>query len=159
MSNRIGIGFDLHLLVQGRKLILGGIQIPFEKGLLGHSDADVLTHSLCDALLGAAALGDIGQHFPDTSAEFKDICSLDLLYMVMSKITQLNYKIVNIDSIIIADEPQLSPHINKMRERLSQLLKIQPAQISIKATTAEGLFSSRDKPLIAAQTVVLISKE
>jgi 2-C-methyl-D-erythritol 2,4-cyclodiphosphate synthase len=159
MNNRIGIGFDLHLLVEGRKLILGGIHIPFEKGLLGHSDADVLTHSLCDALLGAAALGDIGQHFPDTSEEFKDICSLDLLYMVMNKITQLNYKIVNIDSIVIADEPKLSPHINKMRERLSQLLKIQAAQINIKATTAEGLFSSRDKPLIAAQTVVLITKE
>jgi 2-C-methyl-D-erythritol 2,4-cyclodiphosphate synthase len=159
MNNRIGIGFDLHLLVEGRKLILGGIHIPYEKGLLGHSDADVLTHSLCDALLGAAALGDIGQHFPDTSEEFKDICSLDLLYMVMNKITQLNYKIINIDSIVIADEPKLSPHINKMRERLSQLLKIQPAQISIKATTAEGLFSSRDKPLIVAQTVVLISKE
>jgi 2-C-methyl-D-erythritol 2,4-cyclodiphosphate synthase len=158
MNNRIGIGFDLHLLVEGRKLILGGIYIPYEKGLLGHSDADVLTHSLCDALLGAAALGDIGQHFPDTSAEFKDISSLDLLQRVMEKISQLNYKIVNIDSIVIADEPRLSPYINKMKEQLSELLQIQPAQINIKATTAEGLFSSSDKPLIAAQTTVLISK-
>jgi 2-C-methyl-D-erythritol 2,4-cyclodiphosphate synthase len=158
MSNRIGIGFDLHLLVKGRKLILGGICIPYEKGLLGHSDADVLTHSLCDALLGAAALGDIGQHFPDTSAEFKDICSLDLLQRVMEKIAQLNYKIVNIDSIVIADEPKLSPYINKMKERLSELLKIQPAQINIKATTVEGLFSGSDRPLIAAQTAVLITK-
>jgi len=158
MNFRMGIGFDLHLLVEGRKLILGGILIPHKKGLLGHSDADVLTHAIIDALLGAAALGDLGQHFPDTSQEFKDISSLELLQRVHTMLAQLSYKIENIDSIIIADKPKLSPYFNQMRDKLSQTLKITPAQISIKATTAEGLISGRKEPIIAAQALALITK-
>ena len=155
----MGIGFDLHLLKEGRRLILGGIFIPSDKGLLGHSDADVLTHALCDALLGAANLGDIGRHFPDTSPEFKDISSLELLQRVHSMIAQLGYQIVNIDSVIIADNPKLSPYINQMRHRLAQSLKMEPEKISIKATTAEGLFSSSKSQAIAAQALVLIAKK
>ena len=159
MNYRIGTGFDLHLLVEGRKLIIGGIHIPYKKGLLGHSDADVLTHALCDALLGAAALGDIGQHFPDTSPEFKDISSLELLRRVHRMLAEHNYKIVNIDTVVITDELKLSPYINNMKKALSQTLKIEPEKISIKATSTEGLFINSKKPLIAAQASALIVKE
>jgi len=159
MNFRMGIGFDLHLLVEGRKLFLGGILIPYKKGLLGHSDADVLIHAICDALLGAAALGDMGQHFPDTSPEFKDISSLELLQKVHNMIAQLSYNIVNIDSIIIADEPKLSPYIEQMRSKLSETLKIDTAKVSIKATTVEGLFSDTKEPAIAAQALALIKKQ
>lgn len=159
MNFRMGIGFDLHLLADDRKLILGGVHIPYEKGLLGHSDADVLSHAICDALLGAAALGDMGQHFPDTSQEFKDISSLELLQRVLTMLAQLSYTIANIDSIIIADKPKLYPYINQMKDKLSQTLKINTANISIKATTAEGLISGGRKPAIAAQALALITKE
>src|SRR5436189_6233281 len=110
-STRIGIGYDIHRLVEGRKLVLGGVQIPFEKGLLGHSDSDVLTHAICDALLGAAALGDIGTHFPDTDSRFKGASSLDLLAHVVALIHERGYQIINIDSIVMAERPKLKPHV------------------------------------------------
>ena len=134
---RVGIGYDVHKLVEGRKLVLGGVEIPFEKGLFGHSDGDVLLHAICDALLGAAGKGDIGQHFPDTNIEYKDILSLILLEKVKGLIKE--YRINNIDSIVIAQEPKLASHLSKMRENIAQVLEIDKDKINIKATTTEKL--------------------
>ena len=134
---RVGIGYDVHKLVEGRRLILGGAEVPFEKGLLGHSDGDVLLHAICDALLGAAGKGDIGQHFPDTDPEYKDISSLILLEKVKGLIKE--YRINNIDSIVIAQEPKLAPYLSKMKENIAQVLKIDKSKINIKATTTEKL--------------------
>ncbi len=134
---RVGIGYDVHKLVEGRKLILGGVEIPFEKGLLGHSDGDVLLHAICDALLGAAGKGDIGRHFPDTDPEYKDISSLILLEKVKGLIKE--YRINNIDSIVIAQEPKLAPYLEKMKENIAQVLKIGKSKINIKPTTTEKL--------------------
>ncbi len=155
---RIGIGYDVHKLVEGRDLIIGGISIPHEKGLLGHSDADVLTHAIMDALLGAAALGDLGTHFPDTAEEFKDADSLVLLDRVKEMLADLSFKIINIDAVIIAQEPKMKPHIPMMREKLSKVLSLPLEDINIKATTEEGLGFTGSKEGISSQAVVLIDK-
>ena len=158
MPFRVGIGYDVHRLTEGRKLVLGGVSIPFPKGLAGHSDADVLVHAICDALLGAAALGDIGSHFPDTEEKFKDISSLQLLKEVNVMITNSFYQIQNIDSVIIAQLPELAPYISGMRGVLSKNLNIPKSNISIKATTTEHLgFIGRGEG-IAAKAVVLLKK-
>ncbi len=156
MSFRIGIGYDIHALKEGGKLIIGGVHIPFTKGLVGHSDADVLIHALCDALLGAAALGDLGSHFPDTDEKYKDANSLLLLKEVYKMIHTSGYQIGNIDTIIIAQKPQMAPFIPDMLKVLSGVLKISTDRISIKATTTEGLgFVGREEG-IAAQASVLL---
>ena len=156
---RIGHGYDVHKLAENRKLILGGVEIPFKKGLLGHSDADVLLHAICDSLLGAAALGDIDMHFPDTSDEFKGISSLKLLRVVADLLDRSGYKVINIDSTVIAQEPKLSPYINKMRENIAKALKIELNSVSVKATTEEHLGFTGEKLGIAAHSVCLIDKK
>lgn len=153
---RIGIGYDLHRLVEGRKLILGGVEIPFEKGLLGHSDSDVLTHAICDALLGAAALGDIGSHFPDTDPQFRGASSLDLLSTTAELISQRGLTISNVDAIIIAERPKLAPYIQRMREHLADILGIELNRVSVKAKTNEGLDAIGRGEAIAAQAVALL---
>ncbi len=156
---RIGHGYDVHKLTENRKLILGGVEIPFEKGLLGHSDADVLLHAICDSLLGAAALGDIGTHFPDTSDEFKGISSLKLLSFVVDLLDRSGYKVINIDSTVIAQEPKLSNYINKMRENIAKALNIELSSVSVKATTEEHLGFTGEKLGISAHSVCLIDKK
>lgn len=136
---RVGIGYDVHRLVEGRKLIIGGVNIEYEKGLLGHSDADVLIHAIMDALLGAAALGDIGRHFPDTDEKYKGISSIELLRHVGKLLESRGYYVNNIDSTIVAQKPKMAPHIDKMRENISNALKISSDRVGIKATTEEGL--------------------
>ena len=136
---RVGMGYDVHRLVKERKLILGGVEIPYEKGLLGHSDADVLLHAIMDALLGAAALGDIGKHFPDTDPAYKGISSIRLLEHVGRLLEEHNYVVGNIDATIIAQRPKMAPHIPKMRANVAKALGIEESQINIKATTEEGL--------------------
>ncbi len=159
MSNiRIGHGYDVHKLVEGRKCILGGVDIPYEKGLLGHSDADVLLHAISDALLGAAALGDIGKHFPDTDAAYKNADSLVLLSRVNEIINQAGYKVSNIDSTVIAQAPKLAPHIEKMRKNIANALSTELDAISVKATTEERLgFTGRGEG-ISAHAVCIIEK-
>lgn len=155
---RIGLGFDVHKFAAGRKLILGGVIIPFEKGLLGHSDADVLVHAINDALLGACALGDIGKHFPDNDPEYKDISSLILLNKVKKLLSDAGYKVVNVDSVICAQKPKLSPYIDKMRTNIADTLDVTTDKISVKATTTEELgFEGRGEG-ISAQAVCLIEK-
>jgi 2-C-methyl-D-erythritol 2,4-cyclodiphosphate synthase len=139
MEVRFGIGYDVHRLVTNRKLILGGVEIPYMKGLVGHSDADVLCHAFSDALLGAAALGDIGKHFPDTDPRFKDISSLILLRHVGGLIRSNNYEIINIDATLLLQQPKVGPYVKKMRENISQALGLHLNQVSIKATTNEEL--------------------
>ena len=151
---RIGTGYDIHRLVEGRDLILGGIKIPYEKGLLGHSDADVLIHSIIDAILGALALGDIGRHFPDTDEKYKDIDSAILLKKTKELIEE--HKIINIDSNIICQKPKLAPYINQMRENIANILDINANQISIKAKTNESMDSTGQSAAIVASAVVLI---
>ena len=136
---RIGHGYDVHRLTDNRRLVLGGVEIPFEKGLLGHSDADVLLHAIMDAALGALALGDIGKLFPDNSAEFKDIDSMLLLKKVVALIEEKGYALSNLDSTITAEKPKLSPYIVKMRENIAEAFKASPERVSVKATTEEGL--------------------
>ena len=136
---RVGMGYDVHRLVEERKLILGGVEIPYEKGLLGHSDADVLLHAIMDALLGAAALGDIGRHFPDTDPAYKGISSIRLLEHVGKLLEEENYVVGNIDATIIAQRPKMAPHIPQMRANVAKALQIEESQINIKATTEEGL--------------------
>lgn len=155
---RVGIGYDVHKLISGRKLILGGVHIPYEKGLLGHSDADVLIHAIMDSILGACALGDIGKHFPDTKEEYKGIDSLKLLKEVSELIMGKNFKIVNIDSIIIAQSPKMAPYIETMKENISNILGIHENQINIKATTEEGLGFTGRKEGIAAQSICMIEE-
>lgn len=155
---RIGTGYDLHRLCEGRALILGGVKIPYEKGLLGHSDADVLTHAIIDSLLGAMGEKDIGTHFPDTDISFKNISSTLLLQKTMQIMENNGYKIVNIDSNIICEKPKLLPFIDKMKENLAPLLNIDESDISIKAKTNEGLDSTGEGEAIAAQCVCLIEK-
>jgi len=139
MMTRIGFGFDVHQLSSGRKLILGGVEIPFEKGLLGHSDADVLLHAVCDAILGAAALGDIGKHFPDTDPNYKGISSITLLEHVNSLLIKEGYSIGNIDATVVLERPKISPYVEEMRKNIAKALHINENQISIKATTNEGM--------------------
>lgn len=153
---RIGQGYDVHRLIQGRLLILGGMTIPFPKGLLGHSDADVLLHSIMDALLGAAALGDIGTHFPDNDPAYRGADSLVLLAKVGELLQENDYKIINIDATIIAQHPKLAPFIPKMQKKIANTLNIEPNQISIKATTEEGLGFTGIGEGIAAQAICLI---
>jgi 2-C-methyl-D-erythritol 2,4-cyclodiphosphate synthase len=136
---RVGMGYDVHRLVEGRDLILGGVKIPYEKGLLGHSDADVLLHAIMDALLGAAAMGDIGKHFPDTDPQYKGISSILLLEKVGELLEENNFLIENIDATIIAQAPKLRPHIDSMRRNIAQALCIDINQVNVKATTEEGL--------------------
>ena len=136
---RFGIGYDVHRLVVNRKLILGGVEIPFIKGLLGHSDADVLCHALADALLGAAALGDIGKHFPDTDPRFKDISSLVLLKHVAKLLRTNSFEIVNVDSTVTLQQPKVAPYIKRMRENIAQVLEVSLDQVSVKATTGDEL--------------------
>lgn len=156
---RIGFGYDTHKLVEGRKLILGGINIPFEKGLDGHSDADVLIHAICDALLGATALGDIGKHFPNTNEKFKGIDSAKILILVKDMVEKEGYKVLNIDSTICAERPKLQSYIDMMRDKLASTLLIKKSQVSIKATTNEKLgFIGREEG-ISAYAVVLLTKE
>ncbi|NLM03527.1 MAG: 2-C-methyl-D-erythritol 2,4-cyclodiphosphate synthase [Clostridiales bacterium] len=156
---RMGIGYDVHRLVEGRKLILGGVDIPYEKGLLGHSDGDVLLHAIKDALLGAAALGDIGKHFPDTDMKYKDADSLELLKEVGILLSNKGYNINNIDSIIMAEEPKMAGYIDLMIERISEALDISVNQINIKATTTEGLGFVGEKQGIAAQAIACIDRK
>ncbi len=153
---RIGTGFDMHRLVEGRKLVLGGVEIPHHTGLLGYSDADVLVHAIGDALLGAAALGDLGQHFPDNNPRYHNIDSLILLGEVAQKLREIGFKVVNIDATVVAQEPRLAPHIPLMRERLAACLGLDISQVGIKATTTEGLGPEGRREGISAQAVALI---
>lgn len=155
---RIGTGYDVHRLVAGRRLVLGGVEIQFEKGLLGHSDADVLTHAVMDALLGAAALGDIGKHFPDSDPAFSGADSLVLAEKTARLLRENGYTISNIDATVIAEAPKLAPHIGKMRENLAAAFSISPDQVSVKATTEEGLGFTGSGEGIAAQASALICK-
>ncbi|MFR1710364.1 MAG: 2-C-methyl-D-erythritol 2,4-cyclodiphosphate synthase [Clostridium sp.] len=155
---RVGLGYDVHKLVPNRDLIIGGVKIPHTLGLLGHSDADVLLHAIMDSLLGAAALGDIGKHFPDTDNKFKGISSIKLLNEVNILLNKNNYKIENIDATIIAQRPKMSPHITAMRQNISEALNISIDQINIKATTEEGLGFTGTEEGIASQAICLINK-
>ena len=155
---RIGHGYDVHRLVPGRKLILGGVEIPFEKGLLGHSDADVLAHAIMDALLGAAALGDIGKLFPDADPAYEGADSLILLWRVTEVLAENGYAVGNVDATILAQKPKLAPHIPAMRERLAGAMGIPVELVSVKATTEEGLGFTGTGEGIAAHSVVLIEK-
>lgn len=154
---RIGLGYDVHKLIENRKLILGGVCIPYEKGLLGHSDADVLVHAVMDSLLGAAALGDIGVHFPDSDNRYKEISSLLLLEKVGSLIRNKGYDIINIDSTIIAQKPKLAPYISEMKIKMATTLSIDQDKINIKATTEEGLGFTGRQEGISAQSICLLS--
>lgn len=155
---RIGYGIDFHQLVEGRPFVLGGVEIPHEKGPLGHSDADVLLHAICDALLGALALGDIGKHFPDTSNEFKNIDSKILLKKTMQLISEKGYEVVNIDSTVCLERPKVKPHVEQMQQVISTICAVQPNDVSIKATTTEKLgFVGREEG-IQAQAICLLKK-
>jgi 2-C-methyl-D-erythritol 2,4-cyclodiphosphate synthase len=156
MTFRIGYGYDAHCLVEGRKLILGGIEIPHKKGLLGHSDADVLTHAICDALLGAAALGDIGKHFPDTSIDYAGIDSTLLLAQVVALLKEKGYSIGNIDATLRLQKPKISPYIDKMRMRIAEVMKISVEQVSVKASTTEKMGFEGLEEGVSASAVVLI---
>jgi 2-C-methyl-D-erythritol 2,4-cyclodiphosphate synthase len=153
---RVGLGYDVHKLVEDRLLILGGVDIPFEKGLIGHSDADVLIHAICDALLGAAGLGDIGMHFPDTDSEFENISSMKLLAKTFQMLEASGFSILNLDTVIFAEAPKLSSYRSVMQQNIAATLKIEPAQMNIKATTTEGLGMIGSGEGIGAMAVVLI---
>ena len=157
-SARIGMGYDIHRLVEGRKLVLAGVDIPFEKGLLGHSDSDVLTHAICDALLGAAALGDIGAHFPDTDERWKGASSLDLLARAVEMISERGYRVGNVDATVMAERPRLRPHIQAMREGLAGVLQVDVDRVSVKAKTSEGLESVGRGEAMAAHAIALLIK-
>jgi 2-C-methyl-D-erythritol 2,4-cyclodiphosphate synthase len=158
MSYRIGIGYDIHRLVEGRRLFIGGIEIPYIKGLLGYSDADVLIHAICDALLGAAAEGDIGEQFPDTDPKYYGISSRELLKAVDDLIKKKGFVINNIDTVIITQEPRLSPFKEQMRQKIAEILKLQEEAVNIKAKTNEGLGEIGRKEAIACYAVVTIIK-
>ncbi len=156
---RIGHGYDVHRLVEGRKLILGGVEIEYVKGLLGHSDADVLLHAVSDALLGAAAMGDIGGMFPDNDPAFKDADSLELLKQVVARLAEAGYKVGNIDATVIAQAPKLKPHIEKMRENIAAACRVDISSVNVKATTEEGLGFSGSGDGIAAHSVCILIGE
>ena len=156
---RIGIGYDVHKLVESRKLIIGGVEINHEKGLLGHSDADVLIHAIMDSILGALALGDIGKHFPDTDNKYKDISSINLLKEVYNKMNNMGYKIVNIDTVIVAQRPKMKPYIDEMRKNISKELNTDIANINIKATTTEELGFEGKEEGISSQSVCILNKK
>ncbi len=155
---RVGIGYDLHRLAEGRHLILGGVHIPSVRGLVGHSDADVLLHAVCDALLGAAGEDDIGKHFPDDDLSYKDACSVELLKEVDGLIREKGFRISNIDAVVIAEEPRIEPFKERMRENIAGALGLEKSQVNIKATTAEGTGSVGRGEAIASQAVVLLEK-
>jgi 2-C-methyl-D-erythritol 2,4-cyclodiphosphate synthase len=154
---RIGEGWDVHALVPGRKLMLGGIEVPFERGLLGHSDADALLHAITDALLGAAGLGDIGRHFPDTDERFRGADSILLLTEAALRVRQHGWQIANVDSTVVAQAPKLAPHLDAMRTRIAQALDLAPAQVNVKAKTAEKLGPVGAGQAIEARAVVLLT--
>lgn len=154
---RIGMGYDVHRLVENRKLIMGGVEIPYEKGLLGHSDADVLLHAIMDALLGAAALGDIGKHFPDSDPAYKGISSVKLLEKVGELLEENSFLIENIDATIIAQAPKMRPHIDTMRENIAKALRIEVSQVNVKATTEEGLGFTGTGEGISSQAICLLN--
>jgi 2-C-methyl-D-erythritol 2,4-cyclodiphosphate synthase len=153
---RIGIGYDVHRMVKGRKLILGGVEVAFDKGLAGHSDSDVLTHAVCDAVLGAAALGDIGQHFPDNDPKWADADSLQLLSKVMEMVQGKGLRVAQIDTVIVAQEPLLGPYFKVMRERLAKLTGLTMDCVNVKAKTPEGLGSIGHGDAMAAHAIVLL---
>lgn len=156
---RVGMGYDVHKLTEDRDLILGGVKIPWEKGLIGHSDADVLIHAVMDALLGAAALGDIGKHFPDTDPAYKGISSIRLLTHVMGLLEEKGYSVGNVDAVIIAQKPKMAPHIPQMRKNLAESMGVSETRVNIKATTEEGLgFTGRGEG-IASQAVCLLEEK
>ena len=159
MNIRIGQGLDVHKLVTGRPLVLGGVTIPFDRGLEGHSDADVLVHAVCDALLGAAALGDLGRHFPDTDPAYRDIDSLFLLAETGRLLAQNGYSVGNIDAVVIAQAPRIAPHREKMQATLARTLAIAPEQVSVKATTTEGLGLFGREEGIGALCTALVQKD
>ena len=156
---RIGMGQDVHRLVEGRKFIMGGVEIPYEKGLLGHSDADVLLHAVMDALLGAAALGDIGKHFPDTDEKYKGISSLQLLKHVSLLLEEKEYSIINIDATIVAQRPKMRPYIDQMRENIASVVGIDVDRVNVKATTEEGLGFTGEGLGISADAICLIENK
>lgn len=155
---RIGHGYDVHRLTEGRRLILGGVEVPYEKGLLGHSDADVLTHAVMDALLGAAALGDIGKLFPDTDVAYAGISSILLLERVAERLREAGYAVVNLDATVLAQAPKLAPYRERMRENLARALSLDTSRVSVKATTEEGLGFTGEGLGIAAHAVALLEK-
>jgi 2-C-methyl-D-erythritol 2,4-cyclodiphosphate synthase len=156
MGFRIGSGIDFHQLVEGRKLVIGGVEIPHYKGALGHSDADVLLHAICDALLGALALGDIGKHFPNTAPEYKDIDSKILLQLSYDKIKSAGYHVVNVDSTLCLEAPKIKPYVQQMQSIIAGILELQPDAVSVKATTTETMgFAGREEGLVAYATVLL----
>ncbi|MFR3819288.1 MAG: 2-C-methyl-D-erythritol 2,4-cyclodiphosphate synthase [Fusobacterium varium] len=155
---RIGNGYDVHVLAEGRKLMLGGVEIPHTKGVLGHSDGDVLVHAIMDAMLGALALGDIGQHFPDTDMKYENIDSTILLKRVKELIAKRGYKIINLDSIIVLQKPKVKPYIEAMRKRIAEVLEIDVEQVSVKATTEEKLGFTGDESGVKSYCVVLLEK-
>lgn len=155
---RIGHGYDVHRLTEGRRLILGGVEVPYEKGLLGHSDADVLTHAVMDALLGAAALGDIGKLFPDTDAAYAGISSILLLERVAERLREAGYAVVNLDATVLAQAPKLAPYRERMRENLARALSLDTSRVSVKTTTEEGLGFTGEGLGIAAHAVALLEK-
>ena len=155
---RIGHGYDVHRLVEGRRLILGGVEIPYEKGLLGHSDADVLLHAIADAILGSAALGDIGQLFPDKDPAYKDANSLHLLRKVNIHLNAAGYRVVNVDATLLAQAPKLAPYVREMRFNIAHTLSVEPSVISVKATTEEGLGFTGEGLGIAAHAVCLVER-
>ncbi len=154
---RVGMGYDVHRLVENRPLILGGVSIPYEKGLLGYSDADVLVHAIMDSLLGAAVLGDIGKHFPDTDPKYKGVSSMKLLSYVLNRIKEQGYQIQNIDGIIVTQQPKCAPYMEEMRKNLANVMEIDLSQINIKATTTEGLGFTGKQEGIASYVVALLN--
>ncbi|MEE9365676.1 MAG: 2-C-methyl-D-erythritol 2,4-cyclodiphosphate synthase [Dehalococcoidales bacterium] len=158
-NHRVGIGYDVHALTAGRRLVLGGIEIPLDRGLSGWSDADVLTHAIMDAMLGAAALGDIGRHFPPGDPQYKDISSLTLLVKVKDLLAANGWQVGNIDATIVAERPKLSEHIHRMREKLCQTLEVDVEQVSVKASTSDGLgFAGRGEGIAALAVAALKEK-
>lgn len=158
MRQRTGIGYDLHPLVAGRRLVLGGVEIPYERGLLGHSDADALCHAITDALLGAAGLGDIGQHFPDTDPQYKDARSLNLLRRAVKMVWREKMGVVNVDATVIAEEPLLTPYLPKMRAAIAEVLGVEPDRVNLKATRSEGLGPLGAKQAVAALAVLTLDE-
>lgn len=156
---RIGNGFDVHAFAEGRKLILGGVEIPFDKGLAGHSDADVLLHAITDALLGALALGDLGKHFPDTNEKFKDADSSVLLKKAYDLVRTKNYTLSNVDSVLMMEKPKIAPYVLKMRQNIAKVLNLDLDRVSVKATTTEQLGLTGRGEGVAASAVVLLNKE
>ena len=155
---RVGLGYDVHRLTAGRRLVLGGVEIPSAQGLDGHSDADVVVHALSDALLGAAALGDIGQHFPPSDPSFKNVSSLYLLHQVVGMLTTEGYRVVNVDVMVIAERPTLAPYVNQIRSGLAHVLEVPEQSVSVKATTNEGLGPEGRREGISAQAVALLER-